>query len=66
MALLITVAIRFLETIFAAGVIGSVFVLVLTVIEDIRELSADRKPSHEIIGDYSPAGSNRYPTQGSV
>jgi hypothetical protein len=66
MALLITIAIRSLETIFAVGAIGSVFVLVLTIIEDIQELSGDRKPSHEIMGDYSPAGSNRYPSQGSV
>jgi hypothetical protein len=59
MALLITIAIRSLETIFALGAIGSAFVLVLTVIEDIRELSGDKKPSHEMIRVYSPVGSNR-------
>ncbi len=42
MALLITIAIRSLETIFALGAIGSAFVLLLTVIEDIRELSGDK------------------------
>ena len=43
MALLITIAIRFLETIFAVGLMGSVLVLVLTTIEDVRELSGDKK-----------------------
>jgi hypothetical protein len=59
MALLISIAIRFLEIIFAAGAIGSVLVLVLTMIEDFQELFGDKKPSHEIIGDYLPAGSKR-------
>jgi hypothetical protein len=66
MALPMTIAIRSLEMIFAVGVIGSVFVLVLTIIEDIGELSGDKKPDHEISVDYSAVGSNRYPTQGSV
>ena len=66
MALPMTIAIRSLEMIFAVGAIGSVFVLVLTIIEDIRELSGDQKPDHEIRADYSRVGSNRYPTQGSV
>jgi len=43
MSLLIAIAIRFLETIFAVGLIGSVLVLVLTTIEDIRELFGDKK-----------------------
>jgi len=43
MALLITIAIRFLETIFAVGLIGSMLVLVLTTIEDDRELVGDKK-----------------------
>ena len=59
MASLITIAIRFLEITFAAGAIGSVFVLVLTMIEDFQELFGDKKPSHEIVGDYFPAGSKR-------
>ena len=58
MALLITLAIRFLETIFAVGLIGSVFVLVLTMIEDFQELFGKEKPNHET-GDYFPAGSKR-------
>jgi len=66
MASLMTIAIRSLEIIFAVGAVGSVFVLVLTIIEDIRELSGDKNPGHEIILDYSGVGSNRYPTQGSV
>jgi hypothetical protein len=37
MALLITIAIRLLETIFAVGLIGSVLVLVLTMIEDFQD-----------------------------
>ena len=59
MTFLITIAIRFLETIFAVGLIGSVLVLVLTMIEDFQELFGDKEPSHEIIGDYLPAGSKR-------
>ena len=64
MASLITIAIRFLEIIFAVGAIGSVFVLVLTMIEDFQELFGDKKPSHEITrhemtGDYLPVGSKR-------
>ena len=58
MALLMTVAIRFLETIFAVGAIGSVFVLILTTIEDIQELFGKEKTNHET-GDYFPAGSKR-------
>ena len=58
MTFLITIAIRFLETIFAVGLIGSVFVLVLTMIEDFQELFGKEKPNHET-GDYFPAGSKR-------
>ncbi len=58
MPLLMTVAIRFLETIFAVGAIGSVFVLILTTIEDIQELFGKEKTNHET-GDYFPAGSKR-------
>jgi hypothetical protein len=58
MALLMTIAIRFLETIFAVGAIGSVFVLILTTIEDIQELFGKEKTNHET-GDYFPAGSKR-------
>ena len=58
MTLLITVAIRFLETIFAVGLIGSVFVLVLTMIEDFQELVGKEKTNHET-GDYLPVGSKR-------
>jgi len=58
MTFLITIAIRFLEAIFAIGLIGSVFVLVLTMIEDIQELFGKEKTSHET-GDYFPAGSKR-------
>jgi hypothetical protein len=58
MALLITIAIRFLETIFAVGLIGSVFVLVLTMFEDFQELFGKEKTNHET-GDYLPAGSKR-------
>ena len=58
MALPMTVAIRFLETIFAVGAIGSVFVLILTTIEDIQELFGKEKTNHET-GDYFPAGSKR-------
>jgi hypothetical protein len=59
MALLITIAIRFLETIFAVGLIGSVFVLVLTMIEDFQELFGKEKTTHETVGDYLPVGSKR-------
>jgi hypothetical protein len=59
MASLISIAIRFLEITFAAGAIGSVFVLVLTMIEDFQELFGDKKSRHEIVGDYLPAGSKR-------
>ena len=59
MALLITIAIRFSETIFAVGLIGSVLVLVLTMIEDFQELFGSEKSTHEIAGDYLPAGSKR-------
>jgi hypothetical protein len=59
MALLITIAIRFLETIFALGAIGSVLVLVLTMIEDFQELFGKEKTTHETVGDYLPAGSKR-------
>jgi len=58
MPLLMTVAIRFLETIFAVGAIGSVFVLILTTIEDIQELFGKEKTNYET-GDYFPAGSKR-------
>ncbi len=58
MPLLMTVAIRFLETIFAVGAIGSVFVLILTTIEDIQELFGKEKTNQET-GDYFPAGSKR-------
>jgi hypothetical protein len=58
MALLMTIAIRFLETIFAVGAIGSVFVLILTTMEDIQELFGKEKTNHET-GDYFPAGSKR-------
>jgi hypothetical protein len=58
MALLMTIAIRFLETIFAIGAIGSVFVLILTTIEDIQELFGKEKTNHAT-GDYFPAGSKR-------
>ncbi len=58
MALLISIAIRFLEIIFAMGLIGSVFVLVLTMIEDFQELFGREKTNHET-GDYFPAGSKR-------
>ena len=59
MALLVTIAIRLLETIFAVGLIGSVLVLVLTMIEDFQELFGSEKCTHEIAGDYLPAGSKR-------
>jgi len=59
MALLITVAIRLLEIIFAVGLIGSVLVLVLTMIEDFQELFGKEKTTHETVGDYLPAGSKR-------
>ena len=59
MALLITIAVRFLETIFAVGLIGSVFVLVLTMIEDFQELFGKEKTNHETTGVYLPAGSKR-------
>lgn len=58
MALLITIAIRFLETIFAVGLIGSAFVLFLTMIEDFQELFGKEKTNHET-EDYLPAGSKR-------
>ena len=58
MTFLITIAIRFLETIFALGLIGSVFVLVLTMFEDFQELFGKEKTNHET-GDYLPAGSKR-------
>ena len=58
MLLLITIAIRFLETIFAVGLIGSVFVLVLTMIEDFQELLGKEKTDHEA-GNYLPAGAKR-------
>ncbi len=58
MTFLITIAIRFLETIFAIGLIGSVFVLVLTMIEDIQELFGKEKTNHET-GNYFPVGSKR-------
>ena len=58
MALLITIAIRFLETIFAVGLIGSVFVLFLTMIEDFQELLGKEKTNQET-EDYFPAGSKR-------
>ena len=58
MTFLITIAIRFLETIFALGLIGSVLVLVLTMIEDFQELFGKEKTNHEA-GDYLPAGSKR-------
>jgi hypothetical protein len=58
MTFLITIAIRFLETIFALGLIGSVLVLVLTMIEDFQELFGTEKTNHET-GDYLPAGSKR-------
>ena len=58
MALLMTIAIRFLETIFAVGAIGSVFVLILTTIEDIEELFGKEKTNHDT-GNYFPAGSKR-------
>jgi hypothetical protein len=58
MALLITIAIRFLETIFAVGLIGSVFVLFLTMIEDVQELFGKEKTHYET-EDYLPAGSKR-------
>jgi len=47
MALLITIAIRFLEIIFA-----------MTMIEDFQELFGKEKTNHET-GDYFPAGSKR-------
>jgi hypothetical protein len=58
MALLITVAIRFLETIFAVGLIGSVFVLVLSMFEDFQELFGKEKTNDET-EDHLPAGSKR-------
>jgi hypothetical protein len=58
MALLITIAIRFLETIFAVGLIGSAFVLVLTMFEDFQELFGKEKTNHEP-ENYFPAGSKR-------
>ena len=58
MALLITIAIRLLETIFAIGLIGSVFVLVLTMIEDFQELFGKEETNQEM-RDYLPAGSKR-------
>ena len=58
MALLITIAIRLLETIFAVGLIGSVFVLVLTMIEDFQELLGKEKTNHET-ADYFPVGAKR-------
>ena len=58
MALLITIAIRFLETIFALGLIGSVLVLVLTMIEDFQELFGKEQTKQEM-RDYLPAGSKR-------
>jgi len=59
MALLITVTIRFLETTFTVGLVGSAFVLVLTMIEDIQELFGSEKTNHEKVGDYLPTGSKR-------
>ena len=59
MALLITIAIRILETIFAVGAIGSVLVLVLTMIEDFQELFGKEKTTQEPVGDYLPVGSKR-------
>jgi hypothetical protein len=59
MGLLITIAIRFLETIFAVGLSGSVLVLVLTMIEDFQELFGREKTTHEAVGDYLPVGSKR-------
>jgi hypothetical protein len=59
MALLITIAIRILETIFAVGAIGSVLVLVLTMIEDFQELFGKEKTIQEPVGDYLPVGSKR-------
>ena len=58
MTFLITIAIRFLETIFALGLIGSVLVLVLTMIEDFQELFGKEQTNREM-GDYLPAGSKR-------
>ena len=58
MTFLITVAIRFLETIFALGLIGSVLVLVLTMIEDFQELFGKEETNQEM-RDYLPAGSKR-------
>ena len=58
MVVLITIAIRFLETIFAVGLIGSAFVLFLTMIEDFQELFGKEKTNHEG-EDYFPAGSKR-------
>ena len=58
MALLITIAIRFLETIFAVGLIGSVLVLVLTMFEDFQELFGKEETNQEM-RDYLQAGSKR-------
>ena len=43
---------------FAVGLIGSVFVLVLTMFEDFQELFGKEKTNHET-ENYLPAGSKR-------
>ena len=46
MGMLLTLAIRLLEFMFAVGVIGSVIVLVLSGIEDIETLLGSDDASH--------------------
>jgi hypothetical protein len=43
---ILTIGIRLLETLFVIGVIGSTLVLVLTTIDDVRELF-EKEPRHD-------------------
>jgi hypothetical protein len=43
---ILTIGIRLLETLFVIGVIGSALVLVLTTIDDVRELF-EKEPRHD-------------------
>lgn len=53
--MLLTFFIRILEFIFAAGIVGCLLVLMLTMVEDIRTLfGGDENP--EGSSGYSPAG----------
>ena len=45
MGLLITILIRSLEAMFAAGWLGSVFVLLITAVEDVETLTEFDEPS---------------------